>query len=167
MRKLFVMMAAIAAASCGGNSSNLSGAEAQSVASELSAALQSHEAVAMSPERLLIGPFTTSVTYTCAEGKGELDVSGSLSINCPSGLRSCATTGSLKVDALACRTSTGAVINGSLLATVTGTGLSFTKTVSGEISVTRPDGTTATCAVDVTVTFGHLSGTVCGVPVHK
>jgi len=162
MRKLLVVVAAIAAASCGGNSGNLSQQEAQSVASEISAALQSHEAAS---NQLSFGG-SSSVSYTCAGG-GTLDVSGSLSVNCPSGIRSCTTNGSLTVDADACTTQAGAIIDGHLEATVTGTGLSFTKTVTGEIVVTRPDGTTATCAVDVTLVFGHLYGAVCGVSVSK
>jgi len=164
MRKVLVLAAAIAAASCGGNSSDLSNAEAQSVASEVSAALQSHEAVASSRNQLWAPG--SSVSYTCAGG-GELDVSGTLSITCPTGLRSCATSGSLTVEAKACKTAAGVIIDGSLTATVTGTGLSFTKTVTGEITVKRPDGTTATCSVNVMVMFGHISGTVCGAQVTK
>ncbi|TMB12868.1 MAG: hypothetical protein E6J65_25705 [Deltaproteobacteria bacterium] len=93
MRKVLILAAAIAAASCGGNSSDLSNAEAQSVASEISAALQTHEAVASSRNQLSFGG-SSSVSYTCAGG-GTLDVSGTLSVNCPSGLWSCATSGSL------------------------------------------------------------------------
>jgi hypothetical protein len=165
MRKILVLSAAIAAVSCGGTSSNLSREEAQSVASEISAALQSHEAVASGRNQLSFGG-GTSVSYTCAGG-GTLDVSGSLNVNCPGGLRTCTTSGTLSVDADQCTTSAGAVIDGTVTATVTGIGLSFTKTVSGELTVTKPDGTTASCSVDVTVTFGHLSGTICGVSVSK
>ena len=165
MRKVLILAAAIAAASCGGNSSDLSNAEAQSVASEISAALQTHEAVASSRNQLSFGG-SSSVSYTCAGG-GELDVSGTLSVNCPSGLWSCATSGSLTIDAKACTTATGVIIDGSLMTTVTGTGLSFTKTVTGVITVTRPDGSTATCSVGVTMMFGHISGTVCDVQITK
>ena len=98
MRKVLVLAAAIAAASCGGNSSDLSNAEAQSVASEISAALQSHEAVGSSRNQLWVS--SSSVSYTCAGG-GELDVSGTLSVDCSGGLRSCVTSGSLTVEAKA------------------------------------------------------------------
>ena len=58
-------------------------------------------------------------------------------------------------------------IDGEVTSTVTGSGLNLTKTVTGEITVTKPDGTTASCSVDVTISFGHLSGSVCGVDVSK
>jgi len=164
MRNILIVVAAIAAASCGGNSGSLSKAEAQSVASEIAAALQSHEAVASSNQLSFGG--SSSVTRSCAGG-GTLTVDGSLSVNCPSGLRSCATTGSLTVGADQCVTSAGATIDGTVTATVTGIGLSFTKKVSGELTVTRPDGTMETCAIDVTLMFGHLSGSVCGVSVSR
>jgi len=164
MRKLLIVAAGIAAASCGGDSSSLSKEEAQSVASELAAALQSHEAIASSNQLSFGG--SSSVTRSCAAG-GTLTVDGSLSVNCPSGLRSCATTGSLTVGADQCVTSAGATIDGSVTATVTGIGLSFTKKVTGELTVTRPDGTKETCVIDVTLMFGHLSGSVCGVSVSK
>src|SRR6266403_1124972 len=140
MRKFLIVVAATAAASCGGNSSNLSQAEAQSVATELAAALQSHEAIASSNQLSFGG--SSSVTRSCAGG-GTLTVDGSLS-----------------VDADQCVTSAGAKVDGSVTATVTGIGLSFTKKVTGELTVTRPDGTKETCAIDVTLIFGHLSGTV-------
>src|SRR2546428_800179 len=115
MRKLLIVAAGIAAASCGGDSSSLSKEEAQSVASELAAALQSHEAIASSNQLSFGG--SSSVTRSCAAG-GTLTVDGSLSVNCPSGLRSCATTGSLTVRADQCVTSAGATIDGSVTATV-------------------------------------------------
>jgi len=164
MRKVLIVVAAIAAASCGGNSSNLSKAEAQSVASEIAAALQSHEAVASSNQLSFGG--SSSVTRSCAGG-GTLTVDGSLSVNCPSGLRSCTTAGSLTVDADQCVTSAGATIDGTVTTTVTGIGLSFIKKVTGELTIKRPDGTTETCAIDVTLMFGRLSGSVCGVSVSK
>ena len=163
MRKLLIVVAAIAAASCGGNSSSLSKEEARSVASEIAAALQSHEAVASN--QLSFGG-SSSVTRSCAGG-GTLTVDGSLSVNCPSGLRSCTTAGSLTVDADQCVTSAGATIDGTVTTTVTGIGLSFIKKVTGELTIKRPDGTTETCAIDVTLMFGHLSGSVCGVSVSK
>jgi len=164
MRKFLIVVAATAAASCGGNSSNLSQAEAQSVATELAAALQSHEAIASSNQLSFGG--SSSVTRSCAGG-GTLTVDGSLSVDCPRGLRSCITRGLLSVNADQCVTSAGAKVDGSVTATVTGIGLSFTKKVTGELTVTRPDGTKETCAIDVTLIFGHLSGTVCGVSVSK
>ena len=166
MRKVLVLAAAIAAASCGGNSSDLTPAEAQSIASEISAALQSHEAAASVQKQLMIGPISNTVTYNCVEGK--LIVSGSLNINCPSGLQSCTTDASLTIDATnKCTTSTGVTIEGLLTVRVTGTGLSFTKTVTGELTITRPDGTVVTCNAGMTLAYGRMSGSICGVPVSR
>jgi hypothetical protein len=164
MRKGFIVLAAITAASwsCGGNSSSMSKADAEAVASELSAALASAGSGANNQLTFTGSP----VTYTCAAG-GTITATGSVSINCPSGLRSCTTTGTLTVDAAACTTATGAVIDGSVTATVSGTGLSLTKTVTGEIDVTLADGSSHACSVDVTLFLGHLSGTVCGISVSK
>jgi len=163
MRKLLVLAAAIAAASCGGNSSNLSQAEAQSVASEISAALQSAEASGQN--QFSLGGTLQPVTKQC-DGGGSLTVSGSLSVNCPWGLRSCTTAGSLTVTADQCTTDTGVIISGSVTATVAGTGFLFTKTVTGSLTITRGE-ESKTCDVNLMLMLGHLGGTVCGIDVSK
>src|SRR4051812_29105151 len=119
MRNFYWMAAALAAVSCGGNSTDLSHDEAQSVASEISGALQ--ERAAGGSNEVSFGG-DSSTTYSCAGG-GTVAVSGSLSINCPRGIFSCTTSGTLTVAANQCTTTTGAIVNGSLSATVTGTGI--------------------------------------------
>jgi len=165
MRKFLGVAAAIAAASCGGTSGNLSTEEARSVASEISAALQS-EAVTVARNQLSFGGSFGPVTKACAGG-GTLTVQGSLSVNCPSGLRSCATAASLSVAAAACTTDKGVIIDGTLTATVTGTGLSFTKTIVDHLTITPPGGVPTACDVQVNLAFGQLSGVVCGVPISR
>jgi hypothetical protein len=165
MRKFLVVATAIAAASCGGTSSNLSTQEARSVASEISAVLQS-EAVTAARNQLSFGRSFGPVTKACSGG-GSLTVQGSLSVNCPSGLRSCATTASLSVAAAGCTTDQGVIIDGTLTATVTGTGFTFTKTIVDHLTITAPGGEPMACDVHVYLAFGQLGGVVCGVPISR
>ena len=165
MRKFLGLAAAIAAASCGGTSGNLSSEEARSVASEISAALQS-ERVTAAQNQLSLGGSFGPVTKGCTGG-GTVTVQGSLSVKCPSGLRSCVTTASLSVAADRCTTDKGVIIDGTLTAAVTGTGLSFTKSIVDHLTITRPGEVPTACDLDVKLAFGQLSGVVCGVPISK
>ena len=164
MRKLIVVAAAVAAFSCGGTSSSLSKDEAQSVASQLYAAMQTHADSGGS--KLLTFGGSKSVTASCAGG-GTLTVNASLSVNCPSGYWSCTSTGSLSLAAAGCTTSDGVVINGTVTGTTSGAGISFTTKVSGTITVTRPNEGPSACAVNLTFSYGTFSGTVCGIAVSK
>jgi len=163
MRKALILVAAIAASACGGNSSTLSQQDAESVASQIAMAIPD-----ASSERNLFtfGGSFGPTTLNCAQS-GSITVSGSLSIDCPSGLRSCTTTGSATVTADQCVVASGAEIDGSVTATVTGTGISFTKTVTGMLTVTPPGGEPQTCDVSFRLSFGHVSGSICGVSISK
>lgn len=159
MRNLIVMAVALAVASCGGTANTLSQSDAQSVANEITAALQSREA--SGTHDLTFGGSST-VVRQCAE-HGSVTVAGSLAVNCPSGYYSCTTSGSLSVNAAECTTAAGVTINGTISATISGSGITFTETASGTLTVTLADGETSTCNVSVTSTGGKVSGTVCGV----
>lgn len=166
MRKLIIVAAAIAAASCGGNQGNLSNQEAQDVASTISDALTaanqpSNDRSAARVRELLAFTSGVHVSKACAGG-GDLKVDGSLSVSCPT-FFSCTFAGSLMVAAEACTTGTGVTINGTLAAAVSGTGFPVT-TVSGTLTVSRPGEPDATCAVNVKLTLGsRIGGSICGV----
>jgi hypothetical protein len=169
MRKLFLLTAALAATSCGGTSGKLSHEEAQSVAAQISAALAaaSPQADSSSAGRLLVFDKHAHVEMACAGG-GKLVVDGSVSLKCPSGLFSCTYSSSLTVDAKACTTAEGVIIDGTLTTSVSGKGFNFTLTASGTLTITRPDEEPSTCPVSVTLVAGSLlTGSVCGIRVGR
>ncbi len=168
MRKFFIVAAAIAAASCGGNQSNLSKDQAESVSSQIADALSAARpdptsGPAASAANLLAFSINVNVTRSCPAG-GSLSVQGPVSINCPAGIFSCAYSGSLTVTANECTTIAGATINGTLKATVSGTGLNFTVTATGTLDITV-DGTTTTCNVNVTLMPGSRISSICGIAI--
>ena len=163
MRKFIAVAAAIAAFSCGGTSTSLSKDEAESVATEISAALETRTE---SGAKLLTFGGSSTVTANCAGG-GTLTVKASISVNCPWGYLSCKSTGSLSLAAAACTTSGGVIIDGTLTGTTTSSGISFTTTVTGTLTITRPGEVASSCTVNLTWSSGHLSGTVCGTSVSK
>src|SRR5712691_1587036 len=168
MRKFFIVAAAIAAASCGGNQSNLSKDDANSVASQLSEAIAAARpeqagAPAGSGANLLTISTNLNVTQMCPGG-GNLNLSGPISINCPAGIFSCTYSGTLALAANQCTTATGVTINTTtpLTVTVSGSGLNFTATATGTVDVTV-NGVTTTCDVNVTLSPGLRLGSVCGI----
>jgi|SRR5712691_4319015 len=170
MRKFFIVAAAIAAASCGGNQSNLSKDDANSVASQLSEAIAAARpeqagAPAGSGANLLTISTNLNVTQACPGG-GNLNLSGPISINCPAGIFSCTYSGTLALAANQCTTPAGVTINTPagqpLTVTLSGSGLNFTATATGTLEVTV-DGVTTTCNVDVRLSPGLRLGSVCGI----
>ncbi len=171
MRKVLVLVAAIAAASCGGNQGSLSQEEAQSVGEAIASAIseagaQSNAASGGSSRNLLsFGPITIQRSKACAGG-GDVKASLTVSVSCSSGFWSCSTSGSSTVTAEACTTATGVVVDGALTGTFSGQGLNFSATVVGDLTITRPGEQPFVCTgASITVVGGKLvSGSnICGV----
>jgi hypothetical protein len=159
MRKILVLAAAIAAASCGGNQGNVSHEEAQSIGEAMASAIS-----AAGPRSE--GNYLTFGTgVRSCPGGGDISASGSLTVSCPSGFFSCTYTSISTLTADQCVTAAGVTIDGSLTTTVTGKGLSFTVTSTGELTITRPDGTTVVCTSPSLIVVGGkvVGGNVCGV----
>ena len=157
MRNLIIVGVALAAVACGGTSSDLSRADAQSIGDAIAAAMPQGGAGG-SQDLTLSSSVNRSVQCV---GGGSLDVSGSLVTSCAT-FYSCSTSGSLSLDASACTTSSGVSIDGSLSSSFNSRGIALSATVSGTLTAKLPDGTTAACAVNATISGGKLSGTVCG-----
>lgn len=157
MRNLIIVGVALAAVACGGTSSDLSRADAQSIGDAIAAAMP--QGGAGGSQDLTLSS-SVNRTVQCAGG-GSLNVSGSLVTNCAT-FYSCSTSGSLSLTANGCATSSGVSIDGSLSSSFSSRGITLSATVSGTLTAKLPDGTTAPCAVNATISGGKVSGSVCG-----